>query len=169
LAAAVFAALGSAPAFAADASAKGPPTVAFICSHGSIKSLMAAMRFNRLAEERGISVRAISRAANTDSADEKVPDPVAVAMTKDGYYVDEIKPKVLTHEEASKAIRVVHISLEDPTHDPDAKEAAGLSVERWNGIPSALRDYASTKRMVNELVDKMVDEFASKQISEAKK
>jgi|SRR5215468_5584477 len=172
LIASFFAALGSSPAFAVDSrdsSTNTQPTVAFICAHGSIKSLMAAQRFNRLAEERGLPVRAISRATNTDSVDDKVPEPVAKGMTQDGYYVDGIKPQVLTHDEASKALRVVHISLEDPTNDPNAKEASGVAVERWNGIPSALRDYAMTKRMVNERVDAMINEYAAKQAGAATK
>jgi protein-tyrosine-phosphatase len=159
------AAFASAPAFAVDApqsSSGAKQTVVFICSHGTIKSLMAAQRFNKMAAERGISVRAISRAANAHTVDKFVPDKVADAMTKDGYYVDEVVPKILTQDEAAKALQVVHVSLEDPSDDPDAKPAVGVAVKRWDGIPSGLRDYPTAKKMINERVDAMVEEYAKK-------
>jgi protein-tyrosine-phosphatase len=169
LAAFCCAALGSAPVFAADApqskAKKEHPTIVFTCSHGTIKSLMAAGRFNMVAAMRGIPVRAISRAANVDTVDAEIPEPVAYAMAQDGYYVDETKPKVLTREEAVKALRVVHISLEDLADDPDAKAVAGMAVERWNDIPSGLRDYPTTRKMIDKLVDELVDEYAAKQAS----
>ena len=151
-------AFGGASALAADA----PETVVFICSHGTIKSLAAAQRFNKMAAERGISVRAISRAANDKTVDKSVPDKVAAAMVKDGYYVDEVVPKVLSQGEAAKAAKIVHVSLEDPSDDPDAKAAAGVAVQRWDGIPSGLRDYPTMSKMINERVDAMVEEFAKK-------
>jgi arsenate reductase (thioredoxin) len=167
-----FAAFASGPSRAADTPSSGPstqPTVVFICSHGTIKSLMAAQRFNKIAAERGISVRAISRAANDRTVDKKVPDKVAAAMEKEGYYVDEIVPQVLTHDEAAKAAKVVHISLEDPADDPDAKTAVGLAVQRWDGIPSGLRDYPTARKMIDQRVDAMVEEFAKKRATAAAK
>jgi hypothetical protein len=56
----------------------------------------------------------------------------------------------------------VHVSLEDPADDPDSKSAAGIAVQRWNGIPSGLRDYPTTSKMINEKVDAMVEEYAKK-------
>ena len=165
-------ALGSGQAFAGEApkaAAQEHPLVVFTCSHGSIKSLMAAMRFNKIATEQGIPVRAISRAANEDTVDATVPDPVAYAMAEEGYYVDEVAPKVLTKEEVTKALRVVHISLEDRANDPDAKATLGLPVERWDGIPSGLRDYPTTRKMIDERVDALVAEFAANQTSTASK
>lgn len=169
LAAGFCAALGCGAALAADAQTLSPkpgtPVVAFVCSHGTIKSLNAAERFNRLAEQRGLSVRAISRAANEASVDPKVPDPVARDMAKEGYSVADVKPKVLSHEEAASALRVVHISLEGNVDDPDAAAAKDRRVERWDGIPSGLRLYDVMSQMIAERVDAMIEEFAQKQAS----
>ncbi len=156
-----------------DSSAKSAqPTVAFVCAHGSIKSLMAAERFNRLAAQRGLAVRAISRATNEKTVDSKIPDPIVRAMTQEGYQVADVKPQVLTREEASDAARVVHISLEGPVDfvkDPNAASASDRAVERWNGIPSGLTQYDATRRMIAARVDALIDEFAKKQASVATK
>jgi protein-tyrosine-phosphatase len=167
-----FLALASTLASAADSGdakkTTALPTVAFVCSHGTIKSLAAAQMFNQMAVQRGIPVQAISRAANADTVDEVIPNSVAREMVSDGYYVDEIKPKVLTHEEASKALRVVHISLEDIANDPDSKALAGVAVERWDGIPSGLRDYPTMRKMIKARIEAMLEHYAATQVSAAK-
>lgn len=40
-------------------------TVVFVCEHGTAKSLIAREWFNRLAAQRGIAARAVSRGVNT--------------------------------------------------------------------------------------------------------
>jgi chromate transporter len=64
-AAGVLGILAAGPSHGADEStAKGeakPRLVVFVCEHGSAKSLVAASFFERLAKERGMPVRAISR------------------------------------------------------------------------------------------------------------
>src|SRR5262249_53143547 len=43
----------------AAADASSAPTIVFVCEHGSSRSLVAATLFNRIAEQRGLAVRAI--------------------------------------------------------------------------------------------------------------
>jgi protein-tyrosine-phosphatase len=42
-------------------------TVVFVCEHGSAKSVVAAANFNRLAGERGLGLRAVSRGTDPDA------------------------------------------------------------------------------------------------------
>ena len=56
----------------------------------------------------------------------------------------------------------MHVALENPSDDPDSKAPAGIAVQRWDGMPSGLRDYPTTSKMINERVDAMVDEYAKK-------
>jgi len=56
--------------------------VVFVCEHGSVKSLMAAQWFNRLAHERGLRLRAVSRGLTPDAA---VPGPVADHLAGHGF------------------------------------------------------------------------------------
>ncbi|MGH9334858.1 MAG: hypothetical protein ACRD21_14045, partial [Vicinamibacteria bacterium] len=43
-----------------------PRTVVFVCEHGAAKSVIAAAHFNRLAKERELPFRAISRGTVPD-------------------------------------------------------------------------------------------------------
>lgn len=42
--------------------------VLFVCDHGSVKSLMAASRFDEAAARRGLRMRAVARGVNPDAA-----------------------------------------------------------------------------------------------------
>ena len=143
LAAGFGAALACGPAFGADpsntAAKPAQQTVVFVCKYGSVKSLVAAERFNRLAEQRGLSVRAIGRAANPGTLHTEVPDLVARQLTLEGYNVANYQPRVLTPEEAAAAIRVVHISLQgEPDPASSVAAAAHVAEERWDDVPTML-------------------------------
>ena len=64
--------------------AKSPRLVVFVCEHGSAKSLVAASFFERMAKERGIAVRAVSRGTAPDTS---VPATVVEALRTDGFDV----------------------------------------------------------------------------------
>jgi protein-tyrosine-phosphatase len=171
LALGIGAALACGSAYAGDlfepTAKAGDETVAFVCNFGSVKSLMAAARFNALAEQRGLPIRAISRAASEKTVHQSVPEPVVKNMAQDGWQVESYKPKVLTREEASSAVSIVHIPLEDLTQDIGVPSASGKTVERWEGIPSAVRDYKTAKSMLMPKVDALFEEMARKQASVA--
>ena len=180
------AALACGPAYAAGEPNATPrwaqPTVVFVCKYGSVKSLVAAERFNRLAAQKGLSVRAISRAANPENVHEKVPELVARQMALEGFQVANLKPQVLTPEEAAAALRVVHISLqgEDDPISAVAKATSPVPIEVWDDVPSMLRPsdaggnptgapdltgrtYHKTRGLLIPHVDALVDELAKKQ------
>lgn len=161
LAAAVFTTAGILPAAAQVNDAIMPTrAVTFVCSYGSVKSLMAAARFNTLAEKRGIPERAMSRAASDATVHSSVPEPIVKQLAKEGMQVADYKPRTLTQTEADKSLKVVYIPLEDPTQEPKLQAAPSKPVERWEGIPSALRDYDTVKTMLYARIDTLVDELA---------
>jgi hypothetical protein len=100
-------------------------------------------------------------------------------MELEGYKVAEVKPQVITADEAAKAVRVVHISLqgeEDPI-SAIAKSNARVALERWDDVPSMLRPsdakgiptgaadltgrtYQKTRGLLIPHVDALVDELA---------
>lgn len=164
------------------------PTVVFVCKYGSVKSLVAAERFNRLAEMRGLKVRAISRAANPENVHAKIPELVAHQMALEGFKVADVKPQVLSAEEATAALRVVHISLqgEDDPISAVAKMKAPVPIEVWDDVPSMLRTidasglprgpvdttgktYQTTRSLLIPHVDALVDELSKKQTAAAAK
>jgi len=170
--------LGSAfitgPVLAAEPQTAARPTVVFMCKYGSVKSLVAAERFNKLAEMRGLSVRAIGRAANPGTIHDDVPEVVARNLTLEGSDVSNYQPQILKPEEAAAAIRVVHISLQGEA-DPDSAVAASVHAteERWDDVPTMLigpdgkvdqtgRQYNKARSLLVSHVDALFEEVAKK-------
>jgi protein-tyrosine-phosphatase len=167
-------ALVASSALAAEPQTSGRPTVVFMCKYGSVKSLVAAERFNKLAELRGLSVRAIGRAANPGTIHDEVPEVVARNLALEGSDVSNYEPRILKPEEAAAAIRVVHISLQGEP-DPDSAVAASVHVseERWNDVPTMLigpdgkvdqtgRQYNKARSLLVSHVDDLFEEVAKK-------
>src|SRR5215510_8292884 len=89
---------------------RAPSTIVFVCEHGSAKSLVATELFNRLARERGIPVRAISRAVSPQTVDARVPPALARNMSGDGFSVETFQPQPLSPSEAKTASRIVVVN-----------------------------------------------------------
>jgi protein-tyrosine-phosphatase len=119
-------------------SQRKPGPVAFICEHGSAKSLIAREWFNRLARERGLSVRAVSLGVTPDPA---APDAIADALQKDCFDVRSFVPRRADAAALEGASGIVAIGLE-----PDALPVpSGVVAEAWDGIPPASQGYAATR------------------------
>ncbi len=80
----------------AASSIAGPPParpterqVVFACEHGTVKSVIAAYWFNRLAAERKAPFRAASRGITPDVA---IPPGVAAGLAADGFDVAGFRP-----------------------------------------------------------------------------
>src|SRR5687767_10829604 len=83
---------------------KQASVVVFVCEHGSAKSVVAAAHFNKLARERNLKLRAISRGANPDK---ELPANTIKGLKADGLAVDGSQPKKLSETDVAGAIRVV--------------------------------------------------------------
>jgi chromate transporter len=115
-----------------------PRTVVFLCEHGSAKSLVAASLFQRMAEARGLDVRAVSRGTAPDTA---VPPRVVEALRGDGFDVASFRPQPLTDAEVRSATRLVAIGV-----DPGARgAAAGGRLLQWNDIPPVSAGYPAAR------------------------
>ena len=143
------------PAFSADSSGvAGAPTVVFVCDHGSAKSLVAASLFNRMAEQRGLAVRALSRALSERSVDSRVPDKVVQVMGQDGFQVAAFKPQAMTASEAAAAARVVIINVEGPV-----ESASRAPAERWNDIAPVTSEYGKAKSRLVSRIEALLDDL----------
>ena len=139
---------------AADAGQAERPTVVFVCEKGSVKSLMAASLFNRLAREQGIDVDAVSRGVAPDPA---VPPPIERALAGDGFDVRGFKPQQLTKADAAGALQVVALGVDVA---PVVRSLA--TVRRWDAIPPASTDYAKARDALMAEIRKLLDEMARK-------
>src|SRR5262245_58747869 len=87
---ALLGALWSAQSVTADKAGESPKVV-FVCEHGSVKSLIAASYFNRIALQRGIPYRAIARGTAPEST---VPTPVQEGLKEIGLDVSSYVPQL---------------------------------------------------------------------------
>lgn len=127
-----------------------PPSVVFVCEHGSVKSLVAALHFQRLAQQRGLAVRASSRGTQPDDA---VPAAVARALAADGFDAAGFRPRALRAEELRAAWRTVALGV-----DLTAL-GEGARVARWDDIPPVSVDYAAARAALLRRLEALLEEF----------
>lgn len=141
---------------AADMSATNPvPTqVVFICEHGSAKSVIAASYFNKLAAERGLSLRAVSRGVSPETT---LQPATQAGLTQDGFDTSTMTPSALTADSAKSALRVVTIGIE---HKPDF--LSGVPVLEWNNVPAVSKGYPQSRDDMISKIGALIDEIGQK-------
>ncbi len=142
--------------FVARLDAQTPaPQVLFVCEHGNVKSLMAASYFNRLAEERGLAVRAISRGTAPDSP--TVPPAIVGNLRGDGFDVSGFQPVAVGAADvtASKIVITIGTTL------PAAAQVSGVVPETWNDVPPASLDYPGSRASLQEHIRQLVERIAT--------
>jgi arsenate reductase (thioredoxin) len=139
--------LGAAGAVLAQSS----QTVVFVCEHGAAKSVIAAAHFNRLASERGLPFRAISRGTVPDPA---VPPPVRNGLQSDGAPIDPaFVPTRVQSADASTAVQVVTFDVKLPTG------VTAKSVANWTNVPAVSDGYAGARADIVNRVESLLNEL----------
>lgn len=131
---------------------KRVPFVAFVCEHGSAKSVISAAHFNKLASDRNLKVRAISRGTNPDK---EVAAKAVEGLRADGLAVSRVKPKRLSTADVSRGLRVVAFC-----ELPQAFSKNGR-VEHWSNLPAVSEDYSKARDAIVERVRHLLDELGS--------
>lgn len=126
-------------------------TVVFVCEHGTVKSVIAMAYFDRLARERGLRFRAVSRGTAPDSA---VPRFVRDWLGRDGFDLAGFAPLRLSESDLRAALVV---SFDQPM----VAEFVGRRAHAaWDRLPSVTAHYPtardSIKRRIAALVDSLV-------------
>lgn len=125
-------------------------TVLFVCEHGSAKSVVAAAHFNRLARERQIEVRAVSRGTDPDPA---IAPNAARGLEADGFETGREAPRRLTEADIAAAARVVAFgSLLEGC-------GGGKATEVWDDVPPVSEDYGKARDRIVERVERLLDEI----------
>jgi len=127
--------------------------VVFVCEHGNVKSLMAALYFNEIAQKRGLRVRAVSRASGSGGA--PVPGPIAAGLKGEGFDVSTFTSTAVRAADVDSARRIVTIG----TELPDGVQAAAGLRERWDDVPPATVDFAAARTALRARVSALIDEL----------
>lgn len=136
--------------------AEPAPTFVFICEHGYAKSLVAALHFERLAQSRGLSLRALARGIDPRSP---VPEVIQARLIADGFDIRDFAPTRPTSQEISTAEMVVLIGV-----DADVPARPG-AVLRWDAIPPLSANHERARSELLNLASPLLDriEFAAAQ------
>jgi arsenate reductase len=127
-------------------------TVVFVCEHGSAKSLIAAEWFNRMAREKKVAVRAVSRGVSPDAT---VPAWVVQELARDGFSVEGFTPRALARDDVTGAARIVTIGAKSPLF------TGARALERWDDIPPASTSYAASRDRLRERIQALLAALAA--------
>jgi protein-tyrosine-phosphatase len=124
------------------------PIILFVCEHGAAKSILAAAYFNRLASERGLSLRAEARGTNPDP--ELSPQTVG-GLSKDGLMPTESAPQKLTAADLQSAQRVITFC------ELPVEPGGSVRLEYWNDVPPVSESYEKARDAILERIQIMLD------------
>jgi len=130
-------------------------SIVFVCQNGVAMSVWSALTFERLAAERGLRLRATSRAATPSFA--AVPPLMKLALALEGFRVGSYRPQVISAADVQRADRVILID----TDLPASTSAAGAAIERWGGFPPMREQYFASRAALRTRVEELVARLAA--------
>jgi protein-tyrosine-phosphatase len=126
--------------------------VAFVCLHGSAKSLIAAEVFNRLAQEKRLAVAATTSGPEPDP---EVPSNVIDGLLSHSIDVRGYSPTLISAAGLADADLIVSFACE-----AGATLAPGKPVERWDDCPAVSADFETAWRFITGRVEQLVNRLA---------
>jgi arsenate reductase (thioredoxin) len=122
-----------------------PESVLFVCQHGAAKSVVAARHLERLAAERGLSVRAGAAGVEPDA---ELPPHVVDGLAREGIDVGGAAPRALTTELLAGADLVVTMGCDVATDRPHV---------RWDDVPAVSDGYDVARDDIVARVARLLD------------
>ncbi|MFM5885707.1 MAG: hypothetical protein ACKOQ3_10365 [Novosphingobium sp.] len=134
--------------------ARTAPLVLFVCEHGTVKSPIAREHLRRIAAQRGLRVRAMSRGINPS---EDVSPKLAAALAQDG--IDPRRDPLLrlTMADLAAADVVVTFQALPPTFDRTRIH----ELRDWSDIPAMNENYWLARGRLVLRIEALLDEVAT--------
>jgi arsenate reductase (thioredoxin) len=107
--------------------------VAFVCLHGSAKSLIAAEYLNLRARERGLSLHATMSGPEPDA---EVPAHVVAGLLRRNIDARRLSPQRVSAEGLADAVHIVSFGCDLTGLAPPA-----AAIERWDDCPAVSDDF----------------------------
>jgi arsenate reductase (thioredoxin) len=127
--------------------------VAFVCPHGSAKSLIAAEYFNLLAHQEALPLSATTSGPEPDP---EVPANVMDGMQKRGIDVRGHRPTLITADQLKDADLIVSFAC-----DAGRKLAPGRPEQRWDDCPAVSDDFQMAWDFITGRVERLVYRLAA--------
>jgi arsenate reductase (thioredoxin) len=126
-----------------------PARVAFVCLHGSAKSVLAAEYLNRVAAQRGLGVRATASGREPDAT---IPANVVEGLRERGFDVLDRKPMPATVQRFADADVVVSFGCDLGGLVPETR-----TIELWSACPAVSEDFEGAWRFITQRVDRLLE------------
>ncbi len=127
--------------------------IAFVCLHGSAKSLIAAHYLEQAAAERGLALTATTSGPEPDDA---VLAPVIEGLRARGIDVAGVTPARLSPATVAGAELVVSFG-----YDLGSLMPAGAAIERWDDCPAVSDGFDTAWAFITQRVDGLVARYSS--------
>jgi len=134
--------------------------IAFVCLHGSAKSLIAAEYLNRSAHERGLPMTATTAGPEPDEA---VPSNVIDGLLGHGIDARARVPERLTAPGLASADQIVSFGC-----DLDDYGIDGRPIERWDECPAVSDDFEIAWSFITGRVTQLIDRLAIEEAADAR-
>ena len=129
-----------------DTRSTSPVVIAFVCLHGSAKSVIAAEYLNRAAAERGLAVRATAAGVEPDP---RIPPHVVSGLAAQGFDVADRVPAAATAARLAQASRVIAFGCELP--------ASAAAVEQWPDCPAVSDGFEPAWRYITDRIERILE------------
>src|SRR5205814_2251853 len=118
---------------------------AFVCQHGSAKSLIAAEYLNRLAREQGL---ALSATTSGPEPDDEIPSNVIAGLDGRGIDVRGVRPVLVSAAGLAPAARIVSFGCDvRPLAQPS------VAIDSWADCPAVSEDFDVAWAFISGRVD----------------
>jgi arsenate reductase (thioredoxin) len=139
------------PMHAGDPPSDGKKVVLFVCEHGAAKSVIAAARFNKRAQDKKIPYRAIAKGTDPQ---EELSEAALKGLQADGLAASPARPERLTAADVAAASRVVTLGCDI------SKVAPAAHAESWADVPPPSQGgYAATRDAIDRHMDALLAEL----------
>jgi arsenate reductase (thioredoxin) len=123
--------------------------VAFVCLHGSAKSLIAAEYFSRLAKARGIDATGTTSGPQPDA---EIPTNVIEGLRDRGIDVTGKRPALLNAAALARANHIVSFGC-----DLSKLIAPERPIERWDDCPDVSDDFNTAWHFITARVERVLE------------
>jgi arsenate reductase len=127
--------------------------VAFVCLHGSAKSLIAAEYFNRIAIEKNLPLRATTSGPEPDN---EVPENVVAGLKDRGIDVERYRPALVAADQLSDTNLIVSFAC-----DAGRRLAPSKAEERWDECPAVSDDFDTAWTFIIGRVDELISRLSA--------
>jgi protein-tyrosine-phosphatase len=127
--------------------------IAFVCLHGSAKSVLASEYLNRVASERGIDMHA---SAAGREPDDEMPANVVEGLSAKGFDVRGRKPVAASAAGLAHADVVVSFGCDLEGLVPNTR-----TIELWSACPAVSDDFEAAWHFITQRVDRLLEASAT--------